>query len=206
MIAVVDYGMGNLLSVSKALEFVGASPAMASTPDQIRKSSALVLPGVGNFGDGMRNLMSLGLVEPLKEQILEGKPFLGICLGMQLLMEESEEAPGLRGIGIFKGRVARFQEGNFKVPHMGWNQLRISRYNQYLLDIPNMSHFYFVHSYYVVPEDPEIVVGTCDYACEFSAAIGRDSVFATQFHPEKSQEKGLQILRNFTRIAYAKSV
>lgn len=201
-IAVLDYGMGNLLSVRKAIEFVGAFPMITSNPAEICSADGIVLPGVGNFGDGIRNLCKMGLDSVIRNLINEGKPFLGICLGMQLLMEESEESPETSGLGIFKGKVLRFPRGELKVPHMGWNQMKIEKNHPCLDDIPDMSYFYFVHSYYVSAQDPEVILGTTFYGNEFASAIGRKNVFATQFHPEKSQDIGLQIIRNFIKLVH----
>ncbi len=201
MIALIDYGMGNLLSVSKALESVGGNIEMVDNGADLEKADALVLPGVGNFGDGMEHLRSRGLADVVVSSIKAGKPYLGICLGMQMLLEESEEAPGVKGLGVFKGRVVRFPEGVEKVPHMGWNSINIKSENQNLSGIPDESYFYFVHSYYAAPKDRDIVIASSDYILEFAAAIGRGNVFATQFHPEKSQNKGLAILKNFVNSA-----
>ncbi len=205
MIAIIDYEMGNLLSVKKALEFVGAFPEITSSPVKIHKADAIVLPGVGNFGDGIKHLKKKRLDVAIKNFISSGKPFLGICLGMQLLMEASEEAPDSKGLGIFKGGVVRFPDSGLKVPHMGWNQLKIENYNPCLAEVPDMSYFYFVHSYFVRPDDPGIIAGSCSYGVDFAAAIGKGNIFATQFHPEKSQDLGLRILRNFTKIVHYKN-
>jgi glutamine amidotransferase len=199
MITLIDYGMGNLLSVGKAFESVGASVSVTSDPARIASGDALVLPGVGNFGDGMRHLTEYGLVEPIVAWIRSGRPFLGICLGMQMLMDASEEAPGIPGLGVFKGNVVRFPRCGEKVPHMGWNELSIRIPHPFLEGVSDRSHFYFVHSYHVAPEDSGIAVGTCDYIHPFPAVIGRGNIFATQFHPEKSQNVGLRILENFVR-------
>jgi glutamine amidotransferase len=201
MITLLNYGMGNLLSVGKALEAAGGRVTVTSDPSAIAAGDALVLPGVGNFGDGMRHLAEYGLINPILEWIRAGRPFLGICLGMQMLMNESEEAPGVPGLGVFKGCVVRFPASAEKVPHMGWNDLTIRREHPFLAGIPDQSYFYFVHSYYVAPDDPEIVVATCDYIHPFAAAIGKGRMFATQFHPEKSQNAGLRILENFVRLS-----
>lgn len=203
MTAIIDYGMGNLLSVSKAFEFVGGNPKMVSKPSEIKNASAVVLPGVGNFGDGMKNLRQKDMIEPIISAIKSGKPFLGICLGMQLLMEESEEAPGLKGLSIFEGSVLRFKKNGLKIPHMGWNQVKYEKHNSNFDDVPDNSYFYFVHSYYVLPKDSEIIAGTCSYGVDFAASISSENIFATQFHPEKSQEEGLQILRNFVKAVYS---
>ncbi len=201
-IALIDYGMGNLLSVSKALEHVGGSIKMVETPEAIGDASALILPGVGNFGDGMRNLAARGFVEPLRAWAASGKPLLGICLGMQMLLESSEEAPGVEGLGVFKGRVVRFPDCGEKVPHMGWNSIRKTKpESKFLAGVPDGAFFYFVHSYYAAPEDPSTVAAFSDYILDFAAILGRGNVFATQFHPEKSQGRGLSILKNFVAAA-----
>ncbi len=203
MIAVVDYEAGNLMSVVKALDFVGAETVRTSDPAVLGKAAAVVLPGVGNFGDGMRSLEKMRLVAPIKDSIGRGVPFLGICLGMQLLMESSEEAPGTAGLSIFKGRVVRFRDGSLKIPHMGWNNVRLTGRHPLFAEVPDNSFFYFVHSYYVLPDDQGIVLGTSNYETDFAAATGRNNIFATQFHPEKSQDAGLQILRNFVKSVYS---
>jgi imidazole glycerol-phosphate synthase subunit HisH len=199
MIALIDYGMGNLLSVSKALECSGGNIEIVDKGSDLKHADAIVLPGVGNFGDGMEHLNDRGFTSAVKEAIAEGKPYLGICLGMQMLLEESEEAPGVAGLGVFKGKVVKFPNMGLKVPHMGWNDITInsSECSNNFNGINDKSYFYFVHSYYASPEDKSVTVATCEYGIEFTAAIGCGNVFATQFHPEKSQEKGLAILSNF---------
>lgn len=197
MIALVDYGMGNLLSVSKALEAAGGTIETIDNPSAIAKADALILPGVGNFGDGMEHLRTRGLATEVVRFIESGKPFLGICLGMQMLLEGSEEAPGLKGLGIFKGMVKRFPDCGFKVPHMGWNSVSILNKHHCLDGIADGSYFYFVHSYYADPEDKSVFAASSSYIFDFCAAIGKDNIFATQFHPEKSQNPGLKILHNF---------
>lgn len=197
-IALIDYGMGNLLSVSKALEKAGAEVRMVSSPSEAEGCGGVVLPGVGNFGDGMRNLREHGLVDFVRESVASGRPFLGICLGMQMLLDSSEEAPGVKGLGIFRGCVRQFPlDRGEKVPHMGWNQIEHDGTNPFLRGVPSSSHVYFVHSYYADPEDPTVVAATCDYMFPFAAALGRGNVFASQFHPEKSQKRGMAILENF---------
>ena len=201
MIAVIDYGMGNLLSVTKALEHMGGNPVKITSPDELDRASAFVLPGVGNFGDGMKNLNESGFSPAIIKAVEKGKPMLGICLGMQLLLENSEEAPGIKGLGIFKGSVIRFRDKSLKVPHMGWNQVRINQACKNFKDVPDDSYFYFVHSYYAQPDDASIVCGVTSYGVDFASAIGREGIFATQFHPEKSQDAGLKILENFVKSA-----
>ncbi|MEW6145745.1 MAG: imidazole glycerol phosphate synthase subunit HisH [Thermodesulfobacteriota bacterium] len=200
MIAIVDYGMGNLRSVSKALESQGFTVSVTKDPRDIEKASGLVLPGQGAFGDCVRNLEENGITETIKEFIGSGKPYLGICLGLQVLFEESEESPGVSGLGLLKGRVVRFpsfKEERLKVPHMGWNRIDIRKRSALLEGVPDGSWFYFVHSYYPVPEDESAIAITCKYGLEFTAAVAVDNIFACQFHPEKSSSHGLRLLRNF---------
>lgn len=197
MIALIDYGMGNLRSVAKALESVGGNIELVEQGSQLQSADAVILPGVGHFGDGMEHLNARGFVPAIHAAIRDGKPFLGICLGMQMLLESSEEAPGVQGLGVFKGKVLRFPAGKEKVPHMGWNSISIKSTHHCLDNVPEGGFFYFVHSYYAQPDDPAITAATCDYIMPFTAIMARDNVFATQFHPEKSQNNGLNILRNF---------
>ena len=200
MIAVVDYGRGNLRSVQKALEQVDARAVVTRVPETIAGADKLVLPGVGAFADCMDNLKRLALVEPIMEFLATGKPFLGICLGLQLLFTESEEFGVSRGLDVVPGRVVRFPQG-LKVPHMGWNTVEIWREDCPLLrGIEEGSYFYFVHSYYVVPFDLSVVATSTVYGVEYTSMIWKDNIFATQFHPEKSQRLGLKILENFTRL------
>ena len=199
MIAIIDYGMGNLRSVQKALERVGAEALLTEDPACIAHSPAIVLPGVGAFGDAIETLRHTGLDEAIREAIEEGRPFLGICLGMQLLFEESEEMGQHKGLGVFGGRVVRFDTA-LKVPHIGWNQIHIRRETPLLAGIAEGSYAYFVHSYYVQPAEPEIVLATTDYGVDYASIVGRDNIFGIQFHPEKSQEVGLKILENFMRL------
>jgi glutamine amidotransferase len=203
MIAIVDYGMGNLGSVQKALERVGATAVVTSDPAVLDTAQGVVLPGVGAFGDAMANLRARRLLEPVLRQVKEDKPLLGICLGMQLLFDESEEMGRHRGLGLLPGQVVRFPEGTLKVPHVGWNQLRMAdrRPEMALLEgIADGAHAYFVHSYYVVPGEPADVLATTEYGLEFASMVGRGTVVGAQFHPEKSQEVGLRLLRNFARL------
>ncbi|MCL4488504.1 MAG: imidazole glycerol phosphate synthase subunit HisH [Chloroflexi bacterium] len=201
MIAVVDYGMGNLRSVQKALERVGADAQVIKSPQGLEEARGIVLPGVGAFGQAMENLRAEGWVEPLKLKCADGIPFIGICLGMQLLFETSEEMGQFDGLGIVPGKVKRFPDG-LKVPQMGWNQIHVRRPSPLLDDVADSSYAFFVHSYYCVPSDPEIILATTDYGIEFASVIGRGNIHGAQFHPEKSQTVGLKILENFTRIAY----
>lgn len=200
MIGVVDFGMGNLLSVQKALQQVGCAPRVVRTPEELAESDRLVLPGVGAFGRAMENLKRRGLLAPLRTACKEGKPLLGICLGLQLLFESSEEHGHHSGLGLFRGDVRRFPT-DLRVPHIGWNQVRITRENPLFDGVPDNAFFYFVQSYYVRPEDPTLVSGTTDYGITFAAAAGKENVFGVQFHPEKSQQAGLRILANFGRLS-----
>jgi glutamine amidotransferase len=200
-IAIVDYGMGNLRSVQKAFERLGRAAEVTRDPDRIVAAPGVVLPGVGAFGACMGNLTALGLVEPVKRAIAGGRPFLGICLGMQLLFDESEEFGPVAGLGMLRGRVVRFPASpELKVPHMGWNSLRIARRAPALAGIADGDYVYFVHSYYPVPDDPAVVATTTGYGFEFASSVSRDNVFACQFHPEKSQRVGLRLLENFVGI------
>lgn len=193
--------MGNLRSVQKALERVGADAQVIKSPQGLEGARGIVLPGVGAFGQAMENLRAEGWVEPLKQKCADGIPFIGICLGMQLLFETSEEMGQFDGLGIVPGKVKRFPDG-LKVPQMGWNQIHVRRPSPLLDDVADSSYAFFVHSYYCVPSDPEIILATTDYGIEFASVIGRGNIHGAQFHPEKSQTVGLKILENFTRIAY----
>lgn len=200
MIAIVDYGMGNLRSVSKALEAVGAQVVVTKSAVDLRNAKAIVLPGVGAFRDCIENLSHLGLIEVLKDEIRRGKPYLGICLGMQILFSESEEFGLTKGLDILKGRVIRFNlPRSFKIPHMGWNRVKFMKKHWLLNQIPDNSFFYFVHSYYVVAEDSRVIGGITDYGGSFTSMIIFENIFATQFHPEKSQKLGLKLLSNFVQ-------
>jgi glutamine amidotransferase len=196
MIAIVDYGMGNLRSVEKGFKKVGVEAVVTSDPKAINDAGAIVLPGVGAFRDCIRNLTDLSLTEAIGRSIEKGKPYLGICLGLQVLFSESEEFGRCRGLDIFRGRVVRFRIKE-KVPHMGWNTVQIGNRPPILSDIPDDSYFYFVHSFYVVPDDAGVTAATTDYGVTFTSMIWKDNVFATQFHPEKSQKLGLRILKGF---------
>lgn len=198
MIAILDYGMGNLKSVEKALQKVGARTLVTSEPEKILVAEGLVLPGVGAFKDCMRNLKEYGLIDPLRKFIQSGRPFLGICLGLQLLFSESTEFGLYKGLDIIRGKVVRFpQDSTVKVPHMGWNTVKIEKEVPFLQDIEDESYFYFVHSYYVIPEDKSIIATTTNYGVKFVSSICHNNIFACQFHPEKSQRLGLGILRRF---------
>ncbi|MEM9926386.1 MAG: imidazole glycerol phosphate synthase subunit HisH [Cyanobacteria bacterium P01_D01_bin.50] len=199
VIAVIDYDMGNLHSVCKALEKTGATPKVTSSPQDLQRSSAIVLPGVGAFDPAMQNLRSLGLVEPIKNAIADGKPFLGICLGMQILFESSSEGVE-RGLGIIQGKVKRFRgESNIRIPHMGWNQLEITQQRSLLWEhLPPQPWVYFVHSFYVDPLEKKVNAATVTHGSQtVTAAIAYENLTAVQFHPEKSSNVGLQILSNF---------
>ncbi|MDP8260321.1 MAG: imidazole glycerol phosphate synthase subunit HisH [Candidatus Gygaella obscura] len=205
MIVVVDYASGNLNSVSKALKKFGNKVKISSKPADIMRSEKLVLPGVGAFGDAAVKLKKLKLITPLKEFILSGRPFLGICLGMQLLFERSEESMSIKGLGVFKGSVRRFKANkNIKVPHIGWNEVSLNKDNKsakkLFKDIKNKEFVYFCHSYYVDGVKPAYVAGNTSYSRKFVSAVSKDNVFAVQFHPEKSQQVGLKILKNFIAL------
>jgi imidazole glycerol-phosphate synthase subunit HisH len=223
MIALVDYGMGNLRSVEKALARVGADVRIVSDAKSVLAADAVVLPGVGAFGDCMANLEKAGLTGAIRDFIATKRPFLGICLGFQALFESSEEAPGVNGLAVFPGTVPRFRfdyrtqagthstgsgqapvppgNGGLKVPHMGWNGLRIQRRDCPILQgVSDGSYVYFVHSYYCQPKNQSLICGTTDYGIDFCSMLWADNVYATQFHPEKSQEVGLKMLENFVRL------
>lgn len=200
MIAIIDYGMGNLRSVQKGFERMGHEVVVTNDAKTILDASKVVLPGVGAFPDCMRNLREYGLIDAVHRTIRSGKPFLGICLGLQLLFTESEEFGISKGLDIIKGRVIRFKGPEFadlKIPHMGWNSISIKRQIPALKDVPDNSHVYFVHSFHVVPEDNRVIATTTPYGIEFVSSIWKDNIFAVQFHPEKSQNLGLSILKRF---------
>jgi imidazole glycerol-phosphate synthase subunit HisH len=199
-LAIVDYGVGNLRSAQKAFETLGQPAEITSDPERIAAAPAVVLPGQGAFGTCMENLAAAGLVEPVRQAARSGRPFLGICVGMQILFDESEESPGVPGLGIFGGRVVRFpRDPDRKVPHMGWNQLKIARRVPALATVENGAYVYFVHSYHPVPVDPGVVATTTSYGLDFVSSVGRDNVYAGVFHPEKSQRVGLALLAGFVR-------
>ncbi len=200
MIAIIDYGMGNLRSVQAGLEFVGQEAFVTDDPQKVADAPAVVLPGVGAFGDAITRLERTGLGDAFCKAVQSGKPCLGICLGLQLLFSKSEEGGSYDGLGIIPGRVTRFSN-QLKVPHMGWNQIEIKKPDMLIFrDIPDSSYVYFVHSYYVDPEDESFIATTTNYGIDFTSMIAKDNLFATQFHPEKSQKIGLQMLRNFGSI------
>ena len=201
MIAIVDYQMGNLRSVQKAFEKVGHEAVITSTHQDLLKADKVVLPGVGAFADAIAELHRRELVQPIFELIDAGKPVLGICLGLQLLFEVSYEDGEHEGLGVLAGEVRRFDiPAEYKVPHMGWNQAMIRRPAPIFKEVPEGAHFYFVHSYHVIPKDANVVAVEAEYHRPFCAAIWRDNLFATQFHPEKSQRDGLRLLKNFAEI------
>lgn len=198
---IIDYGMANLRSVQKAFEKVGHAATISGDPNRVAEADKLVLPGVGAFRDAIAKLRDAGLAEPITRHVRAGKPFLGICLGLQLLFTKGYEDGVHTGLDLFAGDVVRFpSEPGLKVPHMGWNQLKIVRPAPVLRDIADQSAVYFVHSYYVVPKDAGIIATQTDYPTPFTSAIWHENVFATQFHPEKSQRVGLAMLRNFAQL------
>jgi len=198
VIALVDYGIGNLRSVANALRHVGADVLVTSEPEKLAESEKIVLPGVGAFGDGMAFLDQYGLVEPIKDLAAAGKPLLGICLGMQLLFEESEEHGSNNGLGLLPGRVRAFPRGSLKIPQIGWNKILPERTSSLLDSLPEPAYAYFNHGYYceALPQD---TAASCEYGVRFCAVVQRDNLMGVQFHPEKSQQVGLQLLRNFVR-------
>lgn len=197
-IAIVDYGMGNLRSVQKAFERIGFEAKLTCQPEEIADASAIVLPGVGAFRDAMEQLGRLGLIEPILQSLKKGRPYLGICLGLQLLFSESEEFGPCRGLDLIKGKVVRFRpDPEHKVPHMGWNSIEKRKEVPFLRGLKSGDYLYFVHSYYVVPEEEEWVSTVTHYGISFVSSIVKENIFATQFHPEKSQRIGLRILENF---------
>jgi glutamine amidotransferase len=201
MIAIIDYQMGNLRSVQKGFEKVGHQAIITCDPAELAKAEKIVLPGVGAFADAIAELRRRDLVQPIHDAIDAGKPFLGICLGLQLLFDVGYEDGRYEGLGVLRGEVRRFDlPHEYKVPHMGWNQAIIRRRAPILEGINEGAHFYFVHSYYVLPEDPAVVAIEANYRQPFCAAIWRENLFATQFHPEKSQADGLKILKNFAEL------
>lgn len=201
MIAIIDYDAGNLKSVEKALISLGEEVVVSRERDVLLSADKVVLPGVGAFGDAMNKLSEYGLIEVIKEIVDNNTPFLGICLGLQLLFEESEEAPGVAGLGILKGKILKIppKEG-LKIPHMGWNSIDIKPEARLFKEIKNNSYVYFVHSYYLKAEDEAIVAASTEYSTHIHASVEKDNVFACQFHPEKSSELGLKILKNFAEL------
>jgi glutamine amidotransferase len=201
MLAIIDYQMGNLRSVQKGFEKMGHAAAITSDPATLAQADKLVLPGVGAFADAIAELRRRELVEPIRDAIAGGKPFLGICLGLQLLFDVGYEDGEHEGLGILPGEVRRFDvPPEYKVPHMGWNRVHLKRRPPIFAGVEDDSHFYFVHSYYVAPQDDAVVSGVASYPNPFCAMVWRDNLFATQFHPEKSQAVGLQVLKNFAEL------
>jgi len=205
MIAVIDYGLGNLRSIAKALEYVGADVCVTNDKNKIKSADKLILPGVGAFGDGINNLKKLGIIPVLEEEVLaKKKPIWGICLGMQLMAKKSEEFGFHDGLGWISAGVVSlaggFNRRNLKIPHVGWNTVAFVREHPVISGLNKSEDFYFVHSFHAVPENPGLALGTCDYGGEFCACIANGNIFATQFHPEKSQGKGLKMLKNFVSM------
>ena len=206
MIAIIDYGMGNLRSVQKGFEAVGAKAIVTSDSKKILSARSVVLPGVGAFKACMDNLEKFDLIDTVKQSVQRGKPFLGICLGLQLLFSQAEEFGSVSGLGILKGKVVGFKDAPnsgdpLKIPHMGWNNVEVKTSYPLFDSVPNQSYFYFVHSYYVVPEDRATVATTTNYGIEFVSGIHHENIHAFQFHPEKSQQLGLTVLKNFSRLS-----
>lgn len=201
MIAIIDYDAGNIKSVEKAMLLLGQEVKITRDKDEILNADKVILPGVGAFGDAMGKLHQYGLVEVIKEVVKKGTPFIGICLGLQLLFESSDETPGVEGLGILKGKILRIpdKEG-LKIPHMGWNSLKFPREGRLFKGLPEDSYVYFVHSYYLAAEDESIVTATTDYSTLIHASVEQDNIFACQFHPEKSSDVGIQILKNFVEL------
>ena len=201
MTAIIDYGAGNLQSVEKALRHIGCDCFVTADPAELRQARAAVLPGVGAFGDAMKSLRARGLEEPIRTFIASGKPFLGICLGLQLLFESSEESPGVAGLGLLKGKILRLPaESDLKIPHIGWNSLTIRKPGGLFAGVEGEPYVYFVHSYYLQAEE-DVVAATAEYGATIHAAVQKDNLLACQFHPEKSGEVGLRLLRNFKAMA-----
>lgn len=201
MIAIIDYDAGNVKSVEKALEFLGEEAVLTRDPEVLLKAEKVILPGVGAFGDAMEKLHGYGLVTVIRKIVEKGTPFLGICLGLQLLFESSDESPGVEGLGVLKGRIVRIPDGEgLKVPHIGWNSLTYPNQGRLYKGIPENSYVYFVHSYYLQAQEPEIVVAETEYGVQIQASVEKGNVFACQFHPEKSSGIGMTILKNFIEL------
>ncbi len=202
-IGIIDYGMGNLRSVSKAVEHLGGTVYVGSARKQLERARKLIVPGVGAFGNAIRELKKRSLITLIREAAESGKLILGICLGLQLFFERSAESPNVKGLGIWKGVVQRFRvpkKSDLKIPHMGWNQVRFQKTSPLVSRVKNDSYFYFVHSYYATPKDENLILGETNYGVAFPAMLSSGNIFAVQFHPEKSQNAGLQILKNFIRL------
>lgn len=201
MIAIIDYGAGNIMSVEKALNYIGCEVKVTSDADEILSADGAILPGVGSFGDAMQHLQESGLIPAVKQFAASGKPFLGICLGLQVLFESSDESPDAEGLAIFKGKVMRFpSDMGLKIPHIGWNSIEYNSECPIFKGLSKTPYVYFVHSYYLKAEDNSVVSSQADYGIKFHSSVWKDNVFATQFHPEKSGKAGLQILRNFVEL------
>ncbi len=200
MIAIIDYGAGNLHSVKNALDFLGADSIITGDKETILGADKVILPGVGSFGDAMVSLTKSGLDEVVQEVAKKGTPLLGICLGLQLMFEESDETPNVKGLGIFKGKSVRIPDTGLKIPHMGWNNITIVKDSKILGNTQNSPYVYFVHSYYIDTPQKEIISAYTEYGARLDIAVEKDNVFATQFHPEKSSDAGMQILRNFINL------
>ncbi|MCM8796796.1 MAG: imidazole glycerol phosphate synthase subunit HisH [Candidatus Omnitrophica bacterium] len=202
MIAIIDYGMGNIHSVNKAFQLYGAETIVTNNAEEIRRSKKIVLPGVGAFDEAMQELKKRSLISVIREELVKGKPFLGICLGMQLLFEHSAEAGQAQGLGILKGRVEQFEDkADLKVPHMGWNRLQINKKDCPLLkDLSDSPYVYFCHSYYPIPVDNDVIAATTNYGKDFVSVVWQNNVYGVQFHPEKSQRVGLRIIENFLAL------
>ena len=202
MVAIIDYDAGNIKSVEKAIQFLGEEVVITRNPDEILNASGVILPGVGAFGDAMEKLHNYGLVSVIQEVVKRKIPFLGICLGLQLLFERSEESPGVEGLGILQGEIKRIPDKDeLKIPHIGWNSLKYPNNGRLYKDIEEDSYVYFVHSYYLEAKEPEIVMASTEYGTHIHASVEKDNVFACQFHPEKSSTVGLKILENFLKIS-----
>jgi len=196
-IAIIDYGMGNIGNVKNALDFLGFPNLITRDVVELEKSEGIILPGVGAFGAAMKNLEDYHLIAPILRHIENKKPFLGICLGLQLLFEKSEESPDVHGLGLLPGTVLKFPKTDLKVPHMGWNSVKIRKRNSLVAGLQDLSYFYFVHSYFVPDNKADFISTTTDYGIEFVSGVAQDNLFAFQFHPEKSQSQGLHIYKNF---------
>ena len=201
MIAILDYDAGNIKSVEKAIQYLGETAVVTRDRETILSADGVILPGVGAFGDAMGKLESYGLIPVIKECVAQNKPFLGICLGLQLLFERSEESPGVEGLGILKGEIVRLPaDSGLKIPHIGWNNLKFPKKGRLFEGVAEDSYVYFVHSYYLKAKDPEIVTATADYGATIHASVEQGNVFACQYHPEKSSAVGLKMLENFIAL------
>lgn len=201
MIAIIDYDAGNIKSVEKALHYLGEEVVVTRNADEILGSDKVILPGVGAFGVAMEKIHSFGLEDTIHKVVEKKIPFLGICLGLQLMFESSDEAPGVSGLGLLPGKILRIPKtGDLKIPHMGWNNLKVKEGSRLFQELPENPYVYFVHSYYLKAEDESIVAATTEYGVNIDASVEKDNIFACQFHPEKSSTVGLQILRNFISL------